>query len=188
LLTGDATDVGGPVGSRPVPDHIRRKVEHMSTRTSTHTPAASRQSIMAVALRNPRVIATPSTRLVVTGLIVIGAVITALSGIIHLFLYGKYNYHVIPTIGPLFIAQGVVAILLALLVLGTRWLSAVVATAGFLIATAVGLVITIYVGLFNFTEVWSAPWAVTSFVIELVGGALLLIAALFLLRPGRSRA
>jgi len=74
------------------------------------------------------------------------------------------------------------------LVLGTRWLSAVVATAGFLIATAVGLVITIYVGLFNFTEVWSAPWAVTSFVIELVGGTLLLIAALFLLRPGRSRA
>jgi len=73
----------------------------MSTRTSTHTPAASRQSIMAVALRNPRVIATPSTRLVVTGLIVIGAVITALSGIIHLFLYGKYNYNVIPTIGPL---------------------------------------------------------------------------------------
>jgi xanthine/uracil permease len=158
----------------------------MSTKTSMHKPATSRQSLMAVLLRSPRVIAMPSTRLIVTGLIVIGALLTAISGIIHLFLYGKYDYSVIPTIGPLFIAQGVVAILLALLVLGTRWLAAVVAAAGFLIATAVGLVLTIYVGLFNFTEVWSAPWAVTSFVLELAGAAFLLIAAWPLLRPGPS--
>ena len=160
----------------------------MSSRTSTHRPATSRQSIMALLLRNPRVIAAPTTRLVVTGLIVIGALLTAVSGVIHLFLYGNYGYSVLPTIGPLFVAQGIVAILLALVVLGTRWLAAVVAAAGLLIATAAGLLITIYVGLFNFTEIWSAPWAVTSFVEELVGGAILLIAAWPLLRPGGSRA
>jgi hypothetical protein len=163
-----------------------RKVDHMTTRTSSHRPVMSRQSIMTLLLRSPKAIATPNTRLIATGLIVIGALITAISGIIHFFLYGKYNYSVIPTIGPLFIAQGVVAILLALLLLGTRWLAAVVAAAGFLIATAAGLLITIYVGLFNFQEVWSAPWAVTSFVLELVGGALLLVAAWPLLRAGRS--
>jgi hypothetical protein len=146
----------------------------------------SRQSIMTLLLRSPRAIATPSTRLIVTGLIVIGALFTAISGIIHISLYANYGYKVIPTIGPLFIAQGVVAILLALLVLGTRWLAATVAAAGFLIATAAGLLITIYVGLFGFQEVWAAPWGVTSFVEELVGAALLLVAALLLLRPGRA--
>jgi len=161
----------------------------MSTRTSTDKPAASRQSVMTMALRNPRVIAAPSTRLVVTGLIAIGALISAASGGIHLYLYGgQYGYRYFTTIGALFLAQGVVAILLALLVLGTRWLAAVVATAGFLIATAVGLVLSIYVGLFNFTDSWSAPLAIESFVIELIGGTLLLVAGLFLLRPGRSRA
>jgi hypothetical protein len=160
----------------------------MSTKTSTHISAINRQSIMALLLRSPRVIAVPSTRLIVTGLIVVGALLTAISGVIHLFLYGNYGYKVLPTIGPLFVAQGIVAILFALVVLSTRWLAAVVATAGLLISTAAGLLITIYVGLFNFKEIWSAPWAVTSFVEELVGGVLLLIAAWRLLRAGRSAA
>ncbi|HEX7993401.1 MAG TPA: hypothetical protein VF506_05725, partial [Streptosporangiaceae bacterium] len=63
---------------------------------------------------------------------------------------------------------------------------AVVAAAGFLIATAAGLLITIYVGLFGFQEVWAAPWGVTSFVEELVGAALLLVAAWLLLRANHS--
>jgi hypothetical protein len=146
----------------------------------------SRQSIMTLLLRSPRAIATPSTRLIATVLIVIGALLTAISGIIHISLYGNYGYSAITTIGPLFIAQGVVAILLALLVLATRWLAAAVAAAGFLIATAAGLLLTIYVGLFGFQEFWSAPWGVTSFVEELVGAALLLVAAWLLLRANRS--
>jgi hypothetical protein len=166
-----------------------RKVDHMTTRTSSHRPVMSRQSIMTLLIRSPKAIATPRTRLITTSLIVIGALITAASGGMHLYLYGgQYGYRYFATIGPLFLAQGIVAIVLALLVLGTRWLAAVVAAAGFLIATAVGLVLTIYVGLFNFTEVWSAPLAIESFVIELVGGGLLLISGWFLLRPGRSRA
>jgi hypothetical protein len=161
----------------------------MSTRTSTHKPAVSRQSIMALLLRNPRVIAAPNTRLIVTGLIVVGALMTAASGGIHLYLYGgEYGYRFIPTIGPLFLAQGIVAIVLALVVLGTRWLAAVVAAAGLLISTAAGLLLTIEVGLFNFKESWSAPLGVASLVEELVGGAILLIAAWPLLRPGSSRA
>ncbi|MDR2987772.1 MAG: hypothetical protein LBV34_23335, partial [Nocardiopsaceae bacterium] len=155
----------------------------MSTRTSTRKPAVIRQNIMTLLLKSPRVIATPRTRLIVTGLIVVGALLTAISGIIHFFLYANYGYSVIPTIGPLFIAQGVVASGLALLVLGTRWLAAIVAAAGFLIATAAGLLITIYVGLFNFQEFWSGPWVVISFILELAGAALLLIAAWPLLRP-----
>jgi hypothetical protein len=160
-----------------------------STGTRTRKPAASRQSIMAILLRSPRAIATPGTRLIVTGMIVVGALLTAASGVIHLYLYGgQYGYRYLATIGPLFLAQGIVAILLALVVLGTRWLAAAVAAAGLLIGTAAGLLITIEVGLFNFHETWQAPLGVTSFVEELAGGVLLLASAWRLLRPGRSAA
>ncbi len=161
----------------------------MSTSTSTDKSASSRQSLMAVLLRSPRVIAAPSTRLIVTVLIVIGALLTAASGVIHLYLWGEANgYRQIPTIGPLFLAQGIVALLLALVVLGTRWLAAAVAAAGLLISTAAGLLISIEVGMFGFQETWYAPWARTSFAEELAGGVVLLVAAWPLLRPGGPRA
>lgn len=134
-------------------------------------------------------VATPGNRLIVTVMIVVGALLTAASGIIHLYLYGgNYGYRYLATIGPLFLAQGIVAILLALVLLGTRWLAAAVAAAGLLIGTAAGLLITIEVGLFNFHETWHAPLAVTSLVEELAGGVLLLIAAWRMLRAGRSAA
>ncbi len=161
----------------------------MSTSTSTDKSASSRQSLMAVLLRSPRVVAAPSTRLIVTVLIVIGALLTAASGVIHLYLWGEANgYRQIPTIGPLFLAQGIVALLLALVVLGTRWLAAAVAAAGLLISTAAGLLISIEVGMFGFQETWYAPWARTSFAEELAGGVVLLVAAWPLLRPGGPRA
>jgi hypothetical protein len=158
----------------------------MSTSTRTHQPATRRQSLMALLLRNPRVITAPGTRAVATGLIVIGALLTVASGVIHLYLWGEANgYRQIPTIGPLFLAQGIVAIMLALVLLGTRWLAAVVAAAGMLIATAAGLLISIEVGMFGFQETWYAPWARTSFAEELAGGVLLLIAAWPLVRARR---
>ncbi|HEX5189860.1 MAG TPA: hypothetical protein VFW16_09985 [Streptosporangiaceae bacterium] len=158
----------------------------MNTSTNTHQPSASRRSLMTTLLSTPRVIAAPRTRAVVTGLIVVGALLTAASGVIHLYLWGEDNgYRQIPTIGPLFLAQAIVAILLALVLLGTRWLAAVVAAAGLLIGTAAGLLISIEVGMFGFQETWYAPWVKTSFAEELAGGIVLLIAAWPLVRPRR---
>lgn len=157
----------------------------MNTRTTAHQSKSGRAAIMIVLLRSPRVIDAPGTRAIVTGLIVAGALLTAASGVVHLYLWGETNgYSQLPTIGPLFLSQGIVAILLALVVLGTRWLISAVAAAGLLISTAAGLLLTIEVGLFNFKETWSAPWTVTSFIGELIGGVILLIAAAALLRPG----
>jgi hypothetical protein len=165
---------------------LPRKVDHMSTNTSTQQSAAGRQSLVTMLLRNPHVIATPGTRAAVTAMIVVGALLTAASGVIHLYLWGQDNgYRQIPTIGPLFLAQAIGAILLALVLLGTRWLAAVVAAAGLLIATAAGLLISIEAGMFGFQETWYAPWARTSFAEELAGGVLLLIAAWPLVRPHR---
>ena len=158
----------------------------MNTSTSTHQPSASRRSLMTTLLSTPRVIAAPRTRAVVTSLIVVGALLTAASGVIHLYLWGQDNgYRQIQTVGPLFLAQAIVAILLALVLLGTRWLAAVVAAAGLLIGTAAGLLISIEVGMFGFQETWYAPWAKTSFAEELAGGIVLLIAAWPIARPRR---
>ncbi len=157
----------------------------MRMSTSTKQPASRSQSLMAVLVRGPGVIPSPGTRAIVTGLLVIGALLTAASGAIHLYLWGEADgYRHIPTIGPLFLTQGIVAILFALVLLGTRWLVAAVAAAGLLISTAAGLLISVEVGMFGFQETWFAPWARTSFAEELAGGVLLLIAAWPLLRAG----
>jgi hypothetical protein len=134
--------------------------------------------------RGPGVLATPSARTVVTVLILAGAVLTVISGVIHLYLWGEANgYRQIPTIGPLFLAQGIAAVVIGLAAAVTRRLIAVLAAAGTLVATAAGLVITIEYGLFGFRESWGAPYVRTSLYEEIAGAVLLLAAAAALARP-----
>jgi hypothetical protein len=107
-----------------------------------------------------------------------GAVCTAGSGVIHLYLWGKqYGYRDVPTIGPLFLLQGIVAILLALLVIVSRRAVALILAAGMLVVSVVSLVIAIEVGLFGFKDSWLAPYAWTTFYEEIAGAVLLLGAA-----------
>jgi hypothetical protein len=128
--------------------------------------------------RSPRVIPSPGLRATVTVLILAGAVLTLISGVIHLYLWGETNgYREIATIGPLFLVQGISALLIGLATAALRWLAAVLAAAGLLAGTAIGLVITIEAGLFGFKESWGAPYVRTSFYEEIAGAVLLLIAA-----------
>jgi hypothetical protein len=128
--------------------------------------------------RSPRVIPSPGLRSTVTVLILAGAVLTLISGVIHLYLWGETNgYREIATIGPLFLVQGISALVIGLATAALRWLAAVLAAAGLLAGTAIGLVITIEAGLFGFKESWGAPYVRTSFYEEIAGAVLLLIAA-----------
>jgi hypothetical protein len=141
----------------------------------THSRAPSWTRVLA---RSPRVIPSPGLRATVTVLILIGAVLTIISGVIHLYLWGETNgYRQIATIGPLFLVQGISAIVIGLATAALRWLAAVLAAAGLLAGTAVGLLITIEAGLFGFQESWGAPYVRTSFYEEIAGAVLLLIAA-----------
>jgi hypothetical protein len=142
-----------------------------------------------VLTRRPQVIEPPGPRVAVTILILAGAVLTVLSGVVHLHLWAEANgYRTIPTIGPLFLAQGIVAILLGVATAVTRWLAAVLAAAGLLISTAAGLLLSIEVGLFGFKDSWVVPFARSSFIGEIAGGVLLLIAAFLMVRPPGARA
>jgi len=107
-----------------------------------------------------------------------GAVCTVGSGVIHLYLWGKqYGYESIPTIGPLFLIQGIAAIALGLLVVISRRVLVLVLAGGMLVVSVVALVLAIEVGLFGFKDSWFAPYAWTTFYEEIVGAVLLLVAA-----------
>lgn len=147
----------------------------------------SQRPWVALLARGPAAIASPASRTVVTVLILIGALATVGSGVIHLYLWGEANgYRQIPTIGPLFLAQGISAVVIGLLAAATRRLVVVLAAAGLLAATVAGLIITIEVGMFGFRETWGAPYVRTSLYEEIAGAVVLLIAAWPLARASRS--
>jgi hypothetical protein len=131
-----------------------------------------------VLLRGPGDLASRPARVVVTLMIAGGAVCTLGSGVIHLYLWGKqYGYQDIPTIGPLFLIQGIAAIVLGLLAVASRRVLLLVLAGGMLVVSVVALVLAIEVGLFGFKDSWFAPYAWTTFYEEIVGAVLLLAAA-----------
>jgi len=118
-------------------------------------------------------------RVIMLLVIAAGAGLAVYSGYIHLYLWGRqpYPYRAIPTIGPLFLLQGIVGILLGVLVVATRRFFAVLLAAGFLVVSAAALVIDVEVGMFGFQDSWQVPYATSTLYWEIVGAVLLLIAA-----------
>lgn len=113
-------------------------------------------------------------------LAVAGAALLVWSSVIHLQLWSE-GYNGIPTIGVLFLAQGIGGIAVALVVAVFRRLVALAAGAVTLAGTAAGLLLTVYVGLFGYKESLAVPYAMSSLIIEFTGAAVLVVAALILL-------
>jgi hypothetical protein len=153
--------------------------------TRTGQPATPVRQLLQALNWRPAQIESPAVRWTVTVLAWAGAVLVLLSGLIHLKLYGSYKG--ISVIGPLFLAQGIVGILLAVALGVFRRLWLVLAGAGFCIATAAGLLISVNFGLFGFQDSLAVPYATSSLIEEFIGGAVLLVtAAVFLAgRPWR---
>lgn len=160
----------------------------MSSTVRNRPPSpGSRPSLVRTLLNRPSLIAARGARLAVYALIVIGAVLTILSGLLHLKLWGTPPaYRLVPTIGPLFLIQAISGIALGLILLVTQRLFFVLACFGVLAGTAIGLFISVKVGMFGFQESWGAPYAKSSFIEEIIGAAVLLIAAVPLALARRS--
>jgi hypothetical protein len=141
-----------------------------------------------VLLRGPSALASAPARAIVTLLIAGGAACLVYSGYIHLYLWGRqqFPYRDIPTIGPLFLVQGIVAIIVGLLVILSRRLGAVLAGAGLLAACAAALVIDVEVGMFGFKDSWSVPYVKSTLYEEVLGAVLLLVAVGAMAWPGGS--
>jgi hypothetical protein len=113
---------------------------------------------------------------------VVGAGLLATTAYIHLDLWHE-GYRHIPTIGPLFMATGIVASVLALAVLigpGVVGRLAALAGAGLEAGTVIGLAITVNHagGLFGYVESSQAKYFWLSVVVEITGACLLLALAL----------
>jgi hypothetical protein len=118
-------------------------------------------------------------RAAITLALVVGAALVATTAAIHLHLWTS-GYRTIPTIGPLFLFQGVAGAVLVVALVAWRRLATVVAAAGFMIATIGGLLLSVYVGLFGFRDTLTAPFAGMSLAIDTAGAVVLGAVALAL--------
>ena len=104
-----------------------------------------------------------------------GAALLVASGAIHLDLY-LTGYRTIPTIGPLFLLQVIAAFVLAAAILVTGNWVAEAAGAGFAVSVLGGYLLSLWVGLFGFTEVRTAA-GIWAGLIDVAAFATLAIAA-----------
>jgi hypothetical protein len=123
---------------------------------------------------------------VITLGLVIGAALVGATSAIHLHLWST-GYRDIPTIGPLFLLQGIVGAVLTVALVVLRRLFAVVAAVGFMIATIGGLLLSVYVGLFGFVDSLAAPFAGLSLAVEGAGTVILATVGVVLLTGPKGR-
>ncbi len=110
---------------------------------------------------------------------VVGALLILWSAYIHFHLWDETNgYRQIATIGPLFLAQAIGGLVVAIVVVAVRRVWAAIIGIGFAASTAVGFLLTVGLskGLFNFKESWAAPFAGLAFSVEIAAIAVLLVA------------
>jgi len=143
----------------------------------------NRESVTRFLLRRPGTLESRIARWTVLVLAGIGGGFLVWSGVIHLELWSD-GYKDISVIGPLFLVQGIASIILGVAVVAFRWLALLAAGAVAGVATAVGLLLSTYVGLFGYTESLSVPYAELSLAVEftaaiasLVGAVVLALAA-----------
>lgn len=104
------------------------------------------------------------------------------SAAVHYHLWGSAGYSHITVIGPLFLAQAVVGVVLAVSTSVTRHPVLVVVEAGFIFSSAAALVISVNWGLFGWQDSMGAPYAGAALSMELCA-TVVLLAAFALLAP-----
>jgi hypothetical protein len=135
--------------------------------------------VIRLVTRGPGALRSRAAQLAVSLLAVAGVAMLAWSAVIHLQLWAD-GYRDIPSIGPLFLAQGVGCIALGLVILVFRWLALLAAGAVTLAATAAGLLVSVHVGLLGYRESLAVPYAMLSLQVEFTGAAVLLAGAVLL--------
>jgi hypothetical protein len=138
-------------------------------------------------LRRPNALQSRAARAAVLALAGVGGGFLVWSSVIHLMLWND-GYSGISVIGPLFLAQGIVGILLGVALVAFRSLALLAAGAVTGVATAVGLLLSVYVGLFGYSESLSVPYATLSLAVEFTAAFVLLLATALLALAAPARA
>lgn len=144
---------------------------------TTASPVADRAAPRRPAAR--RVVSTlaarPPLRSAATPLLAAGAGLIITTAAIHLHLY-LVGYRHVPTLGVLFMIQAVAGFALGAALLAGRHLVTAAAGAGYMAASAAGLILSATVGFVGVHDSLGVPWATTSLVVELIGLVLLGVA------------
>jgi hypothetical protein len=140
-----------------------------------------------ILLRKPGALQSPIASWTVLALAGTGAGFLVWSAVIHLQLWAG-GYQDISVIGPLFLTQAIASILLAAAIVAFRRLVLLAAGAAAGLATAAGLLLSAYDGLFGYTESLAVPYAVLSLAVEFTAAFVLLTATglLALAQPART--
>src|ERR1700754_3406063 len=136
----------------------------------------NRERAIQFLLRRPGALESRIARAAVLALAGTGAGFLVWSGVIHLELWGD-GYKDISVIGPLFLVQGIASIVLAVAIVAFRWLALLAAGAVAGVATAVGLLLSVNVGLFGYTESLAVPYARLSLAVEFTAAFVLVAGA-----------
>ena len=146
-----------------------------------------RARVIRFLLRGPGALQSRIARWTVLALAATGAAFLIWAGVIHLELWAD-GYKDISVIGPLFLVQGIASIVVGVVLVALRWLVLLLAGAVAGVATAVGLLLTVYVGLFNYQESLTVPYATLSLAVEFTAAFVLLVAAVLLALAASARA
>lgn len=93
---------------------------------------------------------------------------------VHLWLYNSAGYSHIPTIGQLFIVQGIVSILLATIQAFSCRAVVAIGSGLFLLSVLTGYALSVTVALFGFRETGQIGAAILAGSAEAIGGLMLL--------------
>lgn len=120
------------------------------------------------------------TAFLTTALTLIGSALIITTAAIHLHLW-LIGYRHVPRLGPLFLAQAVTGLVGGPILAIFRYLIGVLAGAGYMAASAVGLILSATVGFVGIHDGLNVPWASASLGVELAGFVVLGLAALLLI-------
>ena len=121
-------------------------------------------------------------------LVAAGAATIVAAAVVHLYLWGKEDgYRAVPTVGPLFLVQGIAGLLLGPLMLAFRRVVTDAAGAAYMAMSLGALFLSINGGLFGFDETLNAPWVKFSLVDEIIGLVACLAAAVIALGSGSNK-
>lgn len=111
-----------------------------------------------------------------------GAALTVTTAAIHLHLW-LTGYRHVATLGVLFLLQAITGFVLGPLIAIGRYLVLLLAGAGFMASSVVGLLLSATVGFVGIHDDLTTPWATPSLVVELAGFVLLGTAAAISAKP-----
>ena len=120
------------------------------------------------------------------GAVVLSGILMICSGLVHIHLWDIAYRHV-ATLGPLFLVQAIAALVLAVVLVGTRVVAVALACIALMLGTVGGFILADTVGLFGFKLPAVTGWADEALITEALSAVLLAVVVVRSWRTQRAR-